>query len=69
MKPIRARDGRLIVDQLCQCGHPQSQHSHRLANLPDVMVPVSGHGPCTVKGCSCRRFSFKDFIYKEEGKE
>jgi hypothetical protein len=66
MHPFRSRAGRLIVDQLCRCGHAQSRHGHRLAELPDLLVGVFRHGPCLEGECSCQRFSFKDFIYKEE---
>ncbi len=65
MKSFRSRDGRLIVDQLCQCGHPQSKHGHRLAELPDTLVGVPGHGPCLEGECLCQRFTFKEFIYQE----
>lgn len=69
MKPIRTRDGRWIVDQLCACGHPQSRHGHRLADLPDTLIAIPGHGPCLEEGCPCPRFSFRDFIYRQEEKE
>ena len=68
MKPFRTRDGRLIVDQLCRCGHLQSRHGHRLAELPDTLIGVPRHGPCLEDGCACERFSFKDFVYREEEK-
>lgn len=68
MKPIRCRDGRLIVDQLCRCEHPHSRHGHRLAELSDTLVGVPNHGPCLEGNCTCQRFSFKDFIYKEDQK-
>lgn len=68
MKPFRTRDGRLIVDQLCRCGHLQSRHGHRLAELPDTLIGVPRHGPCLEDGCACERFTFKDFVYREEEK-
>ena len=68
MNPFRTRDGRLIVDQLCQCGHAQSQHGHRLAELPDTLIGVPGHGPCLEGKCHCERFSFQGFVYQEEEK-
>jgi hypothetical protein len=66
MKPFRTRDGRVIVDQLCRCGHRFSKHGHRLANLPDQVVPVANHGPCLEAACPCQRFSFAGFIYQED---
>lgn len=66
MNPFRTRDGRLIVDQLCRCGHAQSRHGHRLAELPDALVGVPAHGPCLEGECPCQRFTFMDFIYQEE---
>lgn len=66
MNPFRTRDGRLIVDQLCRCGHARSRHGHRLAELPGVLVGVSAHGPCLEGECPCQRFTFKDFVYQEE---
>ena len=66
MVPFRSRDGRLIVDQVCRCGHAQSEHGHRLAELPDTLIGVPGHGPCLEGECPCQRFSFKDYIYEED---
>jgi hypothetical protein len=66
MRPFRTRDGRVIVDQVCKCGHRFSKHGHRLANLPDQVVPIANHGPCLEAGCPCQRFSFAGFIYQEE---
>lgn len=66
MKPFRTRDGRTIVDQSCQCGHPQSRHGHRLAELPGTLIGVPGHGPCLEGECSCERFTFKGFVYQKE---
>ena len=66
MKPFRTRDGRVIVGQVCRCGHPESRHGHRLAEVPGVLVGVPGHGPCLEPGCRCERFSFRNFLYQEE---
>ncbi|MFO0881288.1 MAG: hypothetical protein U0840_28615 [Gemmataceae bacterium] len=66
MHSFRTRDGRAIVDQRCQCGHAQSLHGPRLAELPSVLVGVFRHGPCLEGECPCQRFSFKEFIYQEE---
>lgn len=69
MKPFRTRDGRVIVDQRCQCGHRFTRHGHRQANLPDVVVPVSHHGPCLESGCNCTRFTFAGFVFEDPPQE
>jgi hypothetical protein len=66
MEPFLSRDGRLIVGMRCKCGHAQDMHGHRLADLPDVMIGVPGHGGCLADGCDCQRFTFKEYIYQEE---
>ena len=59
MKPFRTRDGRVIVDQRCRCGHAQSRHEQRQGEQ-------SARRPCLEDGCPCQNFSFKDFIYEEK---
>ena len=49
MKPFRTRDGRVIVDQLCRCGHRFSRHGNRLANLPDQVVPIANSALLSAK--------------------
>ena len=62
MEPFRSWDGHVIVGMLCSCGHPQERHGHRLAELPDTLVGVPGHGPCLEGECPCKRFGFKEYI-------
>lgn len=66
MKPFRTRDGRVIIDQLCSCGHRQSEHSRQRIELSDDVVDIHGHGQCAVCGCRCERFNFRDFIFRKE---
>jgi hypothetical protein len=66
MKPFKTRDGRVIVDQLCRCGHRFSKHGHRLAHLPDQVVTVANHGPCLEAGCVCQRFTFAGYVFQDE---
>jgi hypothetical protein len=65
MKPFRCKGGRVIVDQLCKCTHRFSKHGHRLANLPDQVVPVANHGPCLEEGCPCQRFTFANYVFQD----
>jgi len=66
MKPFTTKDGRVIVDQLCRCGHRFSKHGHRLAELPDQLVGVPNHGGCLEGGCPCDRFTFAGFVFQDE---
>ena len=69
MEPIPSPDGRWIVGMLCRCGHTQTKHGHRLAELPEILVGVPGHGGCLAEGCVCQRFTFRGHIYSEEKEE
>lgn len=66
MKPFRTRDGRVIIDQLCACGHRQSEHSRRRIELSEGELSIEGHGSCAVGDCRCERFNFRDFIFRKE---
>ena len=56
---------------VCQCGHvgdapmPESP-LHKVAQVTGKPVEhsgVQGHGMCTVPGCKCMQFTWKQFIY------
>lgn len=49
-----------VIDELCICGHKQSEHSDALKGF------VRGHGDCQV--CDCSKFTWKKFIYETEEK-
>jgi hypothetical protein len=64
MTPFRGKDGRLIVDERCACGHLKSRHGHRLADLPDDrLIGVPQHGGC-LEECDCQRFTFRGYLYE-----
>ena len=68
--PYPLKGDSVAVDEMCQCGHPRTQHETTFS---------FGHGACT-KGnaegdrgegpprgsptCRCSRFSWKDFVLK-----
>lgn len=55
--PRKLPDGRVVVDELCQCGCLRSQHYHSIA---------WGHGCCRQEKqvCNCPKFAFKAFVFK-----
>ena len=56
MTPLRGKDGRLIVDERCACGHLKSRHGDRLIGVPQ-------HGGC-LEECDCQRFTFRGYLYE-----
>lgn len=51
-----------IVDEMCSCGHPRSQHNPQ---GPKVYEASAGHSNC--KAChECAKFTWIRFIYESE---
>lgn len=57
-------NGQPVVDEICMCGHKQSQHSNtsvflgyeRSERLPQY------HGRCLVGGCQCPKYVWKGWV-------
>jgi len=49
-----------VIDEICDCGHKKSEHNDAVEGF------AKGHGDCTY--CSCRKFTWKKFIYETEEK-
>jgi hypothetical protein len=67
MKQKKLKDGRVIVDERCSCGHLQSEHG------PDqyaskLGVIVEGHGGCLQLECNCQQYRWVGWVF-EDGKE
>jgi hypothetical protein len=49
IKPARSR---------CYCGHTGDGN-------PSQHYGLVGHGPCSLPGCECKKFTWKEFIEKK----
>jgi len=65
MKAKTLNDGRVVVDEMCQCGHKASEHGSQIHELSDgeVFVGNEGQGGCTE--CNCDQFTWKGFVFAE----
>ena len=48
-----------VIDEVCQCGHPQSKHRAS-------RYGAAGHGACLKKRCKCAQFRWKAFVYAKK---
>lgn len=53
--PRRMTNGKVNVDEVCQCGHKRSKHHDSLAY---------GHGNCSASGCDCDRYRWGKMLFK-----
>jgi hypothetical protein len=50
--PMKMPDGRVVINERCQCGHLRTQHRGIVA-----------HGTCEeVRACGCEKYSFAEWI-------
>jgi hypothetical protein len=53
--------GKLPIDERCQCGRLKSQHSPKVQRRGKTVIVEPGHGD----GVECTEFRFKEFVYDE----
>lgn len=51
--PRATKDGRIIVDEMCDCGRRRSQHNG--------IGPAWGHGACRASGCA--KFTWVEHVF------
>ncbi len=56
--PWVLKDGRVVVNEMCRCGHVRTRHY-------DTLSP--GHGQCL--SCQCPRFTWVKHIFSSVTKE
>jgi len=74
-----------IIGELCTCGHRKIHHGQfafpkwnpdttdedahpRLIREPyEEQIRMKGHGACSL--CVCSQFTWKEFIFEEEGRD
>jgi hypothetical protein len=47
-------DGKLVVDEMCECKHKRSAHKDSLS---------FGHAECGEKGCVCPQYRWTEFVF------
>ena len=62
--PLTLKNGRVIADEVCTCGHRQNQHGPSQQGATRGLV-VNGHGGCIDLNCNCEQFSWGGFVYQD----
>lgn len=58
----RKKGSKIVIDELCKCGHLITHHHDLVPNLPQV---AKGCGRCADSLCLCLRFTFESFVYEQ----
>ena len=61
---MRTKNGREIVDELCDCGAMKSEHAPRFHEK--IKVAVMGHGSC--ERTKCRQFTWVSWVLAKKTK-
>ena len=59
------RTERVVVDEMCVCGHPKSEHGSHTIQIPRSLIRLPATGNCCQSHCNCARFCWAAWIYKE----
>lgn len=62
--PHVLKDGKVIVDEMCTCGHLITNHGHEQIELPDQTILVEGHGGCLC--CNCQQYTWESWVIEEK---
>jgi hypothetical protein len=58
--PATLKDGRIVLDEKCACGHLRTEHQDRLRGA------AFGHGRCKQsRFCHCDRFTWVAHVFKK----
>ncbi len=61
--PTTLKDGRLVINEVCRCGHLRTEDQDALRGI------VVGHGRCKKsRFCGCTKFSWASRIFKSNTK-
>lgn len=57
-------DGKKIIDEMCTCGHLQSDHDSSITNDATLADLTKGHGACAK--CECAKYRWAHFVFESE---
>lgn len=67
--PMTLTDGRIVVNELCTCGHFRTQHGGLVHHGMCLAGPnTRGHRKLTPLVCRCHQFRWAQFVLADEAK-